>query len=148
MQHLDVDIMGLAETHLTSDTELELNGYKWFGNNRKHLHVRARMGPGGVGFFIKLSLLDAFDVSVLDDSVEGILWLNMKHKRTGFRFLPCECYLPPKNSSRRVDVYEFYDNLLANIYQFQDMGLLYICGDFNSRCGDNDDFIAGVEKNL
>ena len=77
MQHLDVDIMGIAETHLTSDTELELNGYKWFGNNRKHLHVRARTGSGGVGFFIKLSLFDTFDVSVLDDSVEGILWLNM-----------------------------------------------------------------------
>ena len=26
------------------------------------------------------------------------------------------------------------------------MGLVYICGDFNSRCGDNDDFIAGVDN--
>ena len=138
--------MGIAETHLTNDTELELNGYQWFGNNRKHLHVRARTGSGGVGFFIKLSLLNVFNVSVLDDSVEGILWLNMVHKVTGFRLLPCVCYLPPENSSRQVDGYEFYDNLLANIYQFQDMGLIYICGDFNSRCGDNDDFIAGVDN--
>ena len=34
----------------------------------------------------------------------------------------------------------------ANIYQFQDMSLIYICSDFNSRCGDNDDFIAGVDN--
>ena len=40
MKHLDVDIIGIADTHLTGDTQLELSGYKWFGNNRKHLHVR------------------------------------------------------------------------------------------------------------
>ena len=36
--------------------------------------------------------------------------------------------------------------LVANIYQFQNEGLIFICGDFNSRCGNNLDFIAGVDE--
>ena len=33
----------------------------------------------------------------------------------------------------------------SNIYQFQNDGLIFICGDFNSRCGDLEYFIAGVD---
>ena len=60
-------------------------------------------------------------------------------------FYTCVCYLPPNNSSRQVDVSEFFDSLLCNIYTFQNLGPLFICGDFNSRIGDNVDFISGVD---
>ena len=55
------------------------------------------------------------------------------------------CYLPTENSSRAFDVNGFYDTLLADIYNYQNDGLIYVCGDFNSRCGDLDDFIRGVD---
>ena len=67
------------------------------------------------------------------------------HKTENFVLLPCVCYLPPENSSRRVDVNEYFDNLLTDFYQFQNNGLVFICGDFNSRCGDLEDFIAGID---
>ena len=35
--------------------------------------------------------------------------------------------------------------MLSDIYKYQNDGLVYVCGDFNSRCGDLDDFIRGVD---
>ena len=40
----------------------------------------------------------------------------------------------------------FFDNLLTSIYNYQNEGVIFICGDFYCRCGDLDDFIAGVDK--
>ena len=71
------------------------------------IHVRAKTGSGGVGFFIKVELLNYFDVSVLDDTSEGILWLKL------VTLLHCVCYLPPENSSRRIDVNTYFDSLLT-----------------------------------
>ena len=85
-------------------------------------------------------------MSVLDDSCEGILWLKLCHKSSKLCILPCVCYLPPENSSRFIDVNTFYDSLLTDIYKYQGQGILFVCGDFNSRCGDLDDFIRGIDK--
>ena len=70
----------------------------------------------------------------------------MIHKAESFVLLPCVCYLPRENSSRRVDVNEFYDNFLTDFYQFQNTGTVFICGDFNSKCGEHEYFIAGVDN--
>ena len=51
----DIYILGVAETHLTSRNNLELDGFKWFGNNRKHIHKNARHGSGGIGFLFVMS---------------------------------------------------------------------------------------------
>ena len=45
----DLQIIGLAETHLVGNDNIDFDGYHWFGNNRK-LHVNAKVGSGGVGF--------------------------------------------------------------------------------------------------
>ena len=96
--------------------------------------------------FIRNALFLNFDVSILDDSYGGILWLKLSHKSSSICILPCVCYLPPEKSSRFFDVNNFYDLLLADFYKYQNEGLIYVCGDFNSRCGDLDDFIRGVDK--
>ena len=36
------DIVTLVETWLKGDEEVVVEGYEWFGNNRKHLHRKAR----------------------------------------------------------------------------------------------------------
>ena len=100
-----------AETHPTDNNILELDGYHWVGNNRKVLHKNARNGSVGVGFFILNDLFLNFDVSVLDDSNEGILWLKLSHKSRYVCILPCVCFLPPENVSRFFDVSNFYDSL-------------------------------------
>ena len=125
---------------------MQVPGYSWYGNNRNRIHKNAKAGSGGLGFLIKNEILTEFDIMVLQQSYEGIFWLKLTHKTESLVLLPCVCYLPPENSSRRVDVNEFFDNLLSDFYQFQNMGLVFISGDFNSRCGELEDFIAGVDN--
>ena len=140
-----IDILGIAETHLLGNDVLELEGYKWYGNSRKLVNKNVRNGSGGVGFFIRNELLINFDVTVLEDSCEGILILKLSHKRNALHLIPCVCYVPPENSSRFFDINKFYDSLFSYIYKYQNEGILYVCGDFNSRCGDLDDFIRGID---
>ena len=143
---LNLDIVGVVETHLKNDETLEVAGYEWFGQNRKRLHVNARCRSGGVGILIKNALLREFECKVVDNSYEGTLWLRLKHKFNRTCLILCVCYLPPENSSRQADVFGFYVNLLTGIYEFQDMGPVCLFGDFNSRCADLNDYIKGVDN--
>ena len=93
----DFDILGLAETHLVGENTISINGYSWYGLNRKKLHRKARNGSGGVGFFINSTLIEIFNIQVLNSSCKGILWLKMGHKFDDFTLIPCVCYLPPEN---------------------------------------------------
>ena len=43
-------------------------------------------------------------------------------------FILCVCYLPPERSSRVVNVQDFYDELLQQLYVYQDSSPLIICG--------------------
>ncbi len=37
----------------------------------------------------------------------------------------------------------FFNTLLNQIYTYQNEGLVCVCGDFNARCGDENDNIEG-----
>ena len=138
--------MGLAETHLVDDQEITLPGFKWFGHNRLELHRRAQSGSGGVGFLIRDNFADLYNISVLDKTVDGMMWLKAVSRILSFTLIICVCYLPPEGSSRNVNAEEFMDVLMGKMYEFKpDSDLLYICGDFNARCGDNLDYIVGVD---
>ena len=84
-------------------------------------------------------------MSILDSSVEDILWVEVKDKFTLKVLNICVCYLPPEGSSRHVDPHAFFANLLSQIYIYQDIGPYMICGDFNARCSNEPDYIEGVD---
>lgn len=143
---LDLDIIGLAETHLTRDNKVEVSGYTWFGHNRSSLHFRARKGSGGVGFLIRNNVFNDFYIKICDDSYEGLLWLELTNKSSSEILRTCVCYLVPEFSTRNVNPQDFFDRLLCQIHTFQKDSSLMLLGDFNSRIGDSDDFIAGVDN--
>ena len=145
IKHCDLDIVGIAETHLRRNESLLIPGYKWIGNNRTSLHVRAKTGSGGVGFLVKESCLTTYNVSILNQTREDVLWILCSHKFDGTSLCFCVCYLPPVDSPRGVNAEEFYDLLLQEIYEYQLRGKIIICGDFNSRIGAEHDFIQGVD---
>jgi len=95
---------------------------------------------------VKKTVLDLYEVSILNNTYEGILWLKLSH-----RHIPecvstiCVCYLPPENSSRHVDAADFFDTLLSHVYSYQNSNIRYICGDFNSRCAKLLDYVEGVD---
>ena len=66
------------------------------------MHRRAKRGSGGVGIFVRNQLLNTFTVSVLDDTVEDILWVKLIHRDNvpSDNIVLCVAYLPPSDSVR------------------------------------------------
>lgn len=83
----------MAETKLLGNEQLNVIGFNWFGHNRVVLHRRAPCGSGGVGFLVRENLLEVFNISVLDNSVEGIMWLNLSAKGYDSEYNVCVCVL-------------------------------------------------------
>ena len=137
---LDLDIIRLAETHLRRCKNIEFDGYTWFGNNRKDIHRKAPKGSGGVGVLIRNCVLNQFNVYETNTLNEGIIWVRLKDKETLEILSFCVCYVPPSNSTRNVNVEEFLNVVMSDVYVYQtDSALVLVCGDFNIRVGDEDD---------
>ncbi|CAG2233728.1 unnamed protein product [Mytilus edulis] len=105
-----------------------------------------KRGFGGVVVLIIDEVLDDFSVSILESSVEDILWNKLSNKYDDSNNICfCVCYLPPEGSSRLNDGEKFYNDLLQQVYCYQNEGFVYIGGDVNSRCGSEQDYIQGVD---
>lgn len=118
IKHVNCDIVSLNETHLSDDNGIVLTelGYKWKGFNRKNLHINAPKGSGGVGLLIKNCIFETYEVTVVDQSYDGILGVTFKNKQSGFELVVFTCYLPPENSPWGRDASRFYTRLLTQIY--------------------------------
>ena len=90
--------------------------------------------------------MEKFDINVENKTVEDILWLKIEILFSKESVYLCICYLPPENSSHQVDAEQFYAELMKQVYQYQKCGKIIICGDFNSRIGEESDYIEGVDN--
>lgn len=141
------DILCIVETFLKNKETLTIPGYTFYSHNRTSIHKRAKRGSGGVGIFIRNELLKLFSVTVLDDKVEDVLWIKLSSNIRSDDIVLCVAYLPPSESVRNNDPEAFYCSLLEQVYAYQNVASkMYICGDFNSRVGDESDFIEGVDE--
>ena len=146
LNELNLDIIGICESFLKNNETLSLNGYSWYGNNRNNLHKNARRGSGGVGAFVKNSILEQYSCTI-DISMEDVILLKFEHRVSGHKLTLCICCLPPERSSRRCDGEAFFNDLMLKFHElYQNEGVVIICGDFNSRCGDESDFIEGADS--
>ncbi|CAG2208741.1 unnamed protein product [Mytilus edulis] len=147
VRYYNLHILGLVETHLTGNTGINIDGYTWFGLNRKEIHIRAKTGSGGVGILIRNDVRDEFNINIVEDNTDGIIWVKFEDKTFAHNcFYVCVIYLPPENSTRAVNIHEFFDILMTNIYTIPQGKPFYICGDWNSRCSDLPDSIEGIDK--
>ena len=144
--HCNFDVCGIAETHLIGNDAPCMEGYAVFNHNRDSIHIRARCGSGGVCLLVKKSIMISYNVSILDNTYEDILWVRMENKFSQQCVNVCVCYLSPDGSSHIVDPHDYFDKLLSQIYIYQSDGPFIICGDFNSRCGSDPDYIVGVDE--
>ena len=53
-------IYAILETHLINDEKLVIDGYEWYGHNRRDISTKAWSGSGGVGFLVKKELLQKY----------------------------------------------------------------------------------------
>ena len=110
-----------------------------------YIAKRACRGSGGVGILIRTSILEDFDVAVISNKFEGILWVQLIHRLDKRSIGICACYLPPIGSSRGDQSAEFFDSLKSLIIENYSVEDSIICGDFNARCGELED-TAGLER--
>ena len=136
LEHLKLNLIGLAETHLIGNSKVKMSGYTWFGQNMTSLHFRAKKGSCGVGFLVRNSHFNQFYINVCEDSYEGILWLELKDKQNSQILRACVCYLVPEFSTRNIKPQDYFDRLLCQIHVYQKDSDLMVFGDFNSRIGD------------
>ena len=95
------DVIALVETWLKGKEEIMVEGYRWFGCNRRTLHRKAVQGSGGVGVLIRQEVLKEYAVEVLDSDVDDVLWLRLSNEEEEEGSLVLAvCYLPPETSSR------------------------------------------------
>ena len=143
----EAEIIGIQETHMTNNTDNQpyLEGFQWYGHCRSVRHIRSNKTYGGVGIFVKNSLLQSFNVSVLDNSFEGILCLLFKDKISDFCFSVYCCYLPPENSPYGRDCTSFFTHLLSLIYLHNYVDCYFVLGDLNSRVGNKLDAISLID---
>ena len=76
----DTDILAICESHLSGSDQIDLDWFVWLGKNRQFEHVNAHTSSGGDSFLVRTNLLSNFEVSVLDETVDDILWVKMKSK--------------------------------------------------------------------
>ena len=41
IRHFNLDIIGISETHLKDNNNIDFEGYTWFSNNRSNTHINA-----------------------------------------------------------------------------------------------------------
>ena len=83
----------------------------------------------------------------MDNSIEGALWIKCEELLGAESLILYVCLLPPERSSRVVNAQDdVYDELLQQLYIYQDSSPLIICGDLNGRFGCKQDYIEGVDN--
>ena len=137
------DVMALVETWLKGEEEIVVDGYRWFGRNRRSLHRKALRGSGGVGLLVREEVLERCIVEVLDTDVEDVLWVRLSQENEEMLTLAV-CYIPPESSSCGRGAEETLQLLAEQVEKFGSQGPLIICGDFNARCGTLDVHSEGV----
>ena len=95
------DIMAVAETWLRGEEVIEVDGYRWFGRNRKGLHWKAVRGSGGVGLLIREEVLEGYAAEILESDIEDIMWVRMRQvdEDEEEALVLAVCYIPPESSS-------------------------------------------------
>ena len=78
LSYTNIDILAVAETHLRGNEQISVAGYTWFGQNRLNIHRNVKSGSGGVGLLVKDTFAREYNIQFLDNSFEGILWINFK----------------------------------------------------------------------
>ena len=120
LNYLVADVIVIVETKLKHDDIIKLHGYQWFGSNRKSQLRSARCGSGGIGFFQSYQLLESWEVTNIDASIDGLYIIGLDSKNCDCQLILCACYLSPETSTwgREVDVYfNHFTSVIQSLHQ-------------------------------
>jgi hypothetical protein len=76
LNYSNCDILGICETFLRGEEYLCVEGFRFYGSNRKYIHKKATRGSAGVGAFVKKELLHTFDVKIINEEYKSFLYVG------------------------------------------------------------------------
>ena len=103
---MDIDIIGLCETHLDKDKFITITDYTYIDFKREMQNVKAPYAFGGVGILIHDRIYANYNVSIFDKSFDGILGIEILNKHTDVRciyFVIC-----PRKDHHIVEISMFF----------------------------------------
>ena len=136
------DIIFLYESWCNSISDIDLNGFRTINLYRKFQNKNARRNSGGIVIYFKSHLKNG--ISLVRNHFDTIVWLHLKkeffHLQSDVYL--CGIYLWGENSpSYNVHNVDLFQILQDDVNCFNDLGYVFVCGDFNSRVGSRLDFI-------
>ena len=140
------DVVCVVESWLKREDEAVVEGYKWFWNDRKHLHKNAVRESGGVGILVENEVLKPCMVGILNTSVEDVLLVQFSWGSEEQALVLAVCYVPPESSSRGNSAEGTLQALAEGIEKYGSLGSRVICGDFNARLGEAGDEVDGIPR--
>ena len=146
---MNVDIICISETHCANNIDCQpyVPGYKWYGHCRKSRNVRSPRFFGGVGLFVKDDVFNSHSIDVISCDYDGILGVLLKNRSNGTSYVVISCYLPPEDSPWGRNADNFFNHLLSLVYTYTcNVENVLICGDFNARVGNLNDFVQSVDN--
>ena len=128
----NVDICAGQESWEKEESNIYVDGYKWFGNPRQG-SSESRRGEGGVGFLVKECLASGVEL-IKDVSYEQSMWIKVKGENgRNTLFLGC-VYMPTDSESVSV-IESSYEELKEDVLRMKERGQVVLLGDFNARVG-------------
>ena len=127
-----------------------MENYQFYGRNRQTMK-ESRKGLGGIGIFIRNSLLECFDVEECYANEDYVLGLKLQWKNNINSHLALYCvYLPPESSKYGTKNEHILNLLTIELYRQEDADNVIICGDFNARIGEKEDcqYIDGMQPRI
>ncbi len=118
--------MCVSETHLKGNDTILIDNYNFFPHNRTVSHVNAPKMFRGVGTFVKENMFNLFDVSVIDESFEGIQGLLFNDKNSGIKLITYSGYLAPYGSPYGYMSTDLLAHLITQLYINSEIDMSYI----------------------
>lgn len=134
------DIIALQEVHVKNEgLPITLNSFDVFMNNGI-LAKNSRIF-GGLAFLVRKNIRSG--VKLITSPDKDFMWLKLK--RDFFNLdkdlYLCNVYIPPRNSTFLKDGDCMIEQLENELQQYSTLGYTMLCGDFNARVSDKNDFI-------
>ena len=95
-----------------------MEGYKWLGNNRKHMHRKVVRGSGGVGVLIREEVLKHYQVEILEAKIEDMLWVKLNQGEEEEGLVLAVCYIPLESLSCGRSSEEYFKILAEQVAKF------------------------------
>ena len=115
-------------------------------HNRQFRNINSTRTFGGIAILLKCDLFHDFSITELDKSLDGVFIVKLTEKISKYSVILIACYLPPERSPWGRDASKFFGHILNCIHIYtNECDAIYLCGDLNSRLGNKQDYIKGID---